>query len=59
MYYHKDDFTLSTVRFLFKINHGKEPCDGLDNIVKQFAHIVSLQRWYENQIITSKDLNII
>ena len=40
----------------FGTSHGKSPCDGIGGTTKQLAARASLQRLYENQILTFKDL---
>ena len=40
----------------FATSHGKGPCDGVDGTVKQLAAKASLQRPYEMQIMTPRQL---
>lgn len=40
----------------FATSHGKGPCDGIGGTLKRLADEASLQRIYENQILTAKQV---
>ena len=50
--YHKKDFAIEAEWHFFATAHGKGPCDGVGGTVKREAARASLQRPYENHIIT-------
>ena len=54
--YHKDDFGMFAEWHFSATSHGKGPCDGLGGTVKRLAAKASLQRPYEEQIMTPIDL---
>ena len=56
MCYHKADFGIDAEWHFFATSHGKGPCDGLGGTVKRLAAKASLQRPYEQQIMTPRQL---
>ena len=53
---HKDDFGISAEWHFSATSHGKGACDGLGGTVKRLAARVSLQRPYNDQIMTPRQL---
>ncbi|CAH0547109.1 unnamed protein product [Brassicogethes aeneus] len=53
---HKKDFGLEAEWHYFATSHGKSACDGLGGTVKRLAARASLQRPYEDQIMTPLQL---
>lgn len=54
--YHLTDFGIKAQWHFFATSHGKGPCDGLGGTVKRLAAKASLQRPYNNQIMTPRQL---
>lgn len=54
--YHESDFHLSAEWNFFATSHGKSACDGVGGTVKRLASKVSIQRPYEDQIMTPHQL---
>ena len=54
--HHKSDFQVAAEWHFFATSHGKGPCDGIGGSLKRLAARSSLQRPYEEQIMTPKDL---
>ena len=54
--YHKTDFRVDAEWHFFATSHGKGPCDGLGGTVKRLAARASLQRAYDHQIMTPRQL---
>ena len=54
--HHKDDFGLSAKWHFSATSHGKGACDGLGGTVKRLAARASLQRPYDQQIMTPRQL---
>ena len=54
--HHKADFGIDAEWHFFATSHGKGPCDGLGGTVKRLAARASLQRPYEHQIMTLRQL---
>ncbi len=54
--YHQEDFGCPAEWHFFATSHGKGPCDGIGGTVKRLAARASLQRPYNDQIMTAKDL---
>ena len=54
--HHKADFGVDAEWHFIAISHGKGPCDGLGGTVKRLAARASLQRPYEHQIMTLRQL---
>ena len=54
--HHKPDFGIDAEWHFFATSHGKGPCDGLGGTVKRLAARTSLQRPYEHQIMTPRQL---
>ncbi len=54
--YHKDDFCVCAEWHFFATSHGKGPCDGIGGTVKRLAARASLQRPYNEQIMTPRQL---
>lgn len=54
--HHINDFGLKAQWHFFATSHGKGPCDGLGGTVKRLAARASLQRPYNNQIMTPRQL---
>jgi len=54
--HHELDFGVAAEWHFFATSHGKSPCDGIGGTVKRLAARASLQRPYDNQIITSRQL---
>lgn len=50
--YHKQDFGVEAEWHFSATAHGKGPCDGVGGSVKRLAARASLQRPYDNQILT-------
>lgn len=50
--YHKADFGIDAEWHFFATSHGKGPSDGLGGTVKRLASKASLQRPFEDQILT-------
>lgn len=57
IYYHADDFGAPAEWNFFATAHGKGPCDGVGGSVKRLAARTSLQRLYDQQILTPMDLH--
>lgn len=53
---HKTDFEVEAEWEFFATSHGKSACDGLGGTVKRLAAKASLQRPYDQQILTPKEL---
>ena len=53
---HEQDFEMSAEWHFFATSHGKGPCDGVGGTVKRLAARASLQRLYEDQILTPRQL---
>ena len=56
MCHHEVDFGVPAEWHYFATSDGKGPCDGVGGTVKRLAARTSLQRPYEQQIITPLDL---
>ena len=54
--YHRDDFGVSAEWHFSATSHGKGACDGLGGTVKRLAARASLQRPYDDQIMTPRQL---
>jgi hypothetical protein len=54
--FHEQDFGMPAEWHFFATSHGKGPCDGVGGTVKRLAARASLQRPYENQILTPRQL---
>ena len=54
--HHKEDFGISAEWHFSATSHGKGACDGLGGTVKRLAARASLQRPYEEQIMTPRQL---
>ncbi len=54
--HHKDDFGMSAEWHFSATSHGKGACDGLGGTVKRLAARASLQRPYNGQIMTPRQL---
>lgn len=54
--FHKKDFEVDAEWHFFSTAHGKGPCDGVGGTVKRLATKASLQRPYDNQILTPHQL---
>ena len=54
--HHKVDFGIDAEWHFFATSHGKGPCDGLGGTVKRLAARASLQRPYDHQKITPRQL---
>ena len=54
--HHKDDFGIAAEWHFFAASHGKGPCDGVGGTVKRLAARASLQRPYDKQILTPREL---
>ena len=54
--YHEDDFGISAEWHFYATSHGKNACDGLGGTVKRLAARASLQRPYDEQIMTPRQL---
>lgn len=55
--FHKEDFNIEAEWHFSATAHGKGPCDGLGGTIKRQAARASLQRPYENQIVTPLQLH--
>lgn len=53
---HKSDFDVEAEWHFFATSHGKSACDGLGGTVKRLAARASLQRPYNEHILTPEDL---
>jgi transposase len=53
---HKQDFGIEAEWQFFATSHGKSACDGLGGTVKRLAAKASLQRPYDDQILTPRQL---
>lgn len=53
---HVTDFGVSAEWHFFATSHGKGPCDGVGGTVKRLAAKASLQRPYDKQIMTPRQL---
>lgn len=53
---HNSDFNVKAEWQFFATSHGKSACDGLGGTVKRLAAKASLQRPYDQQILTPKQL---
>lgn len=53
---HKNDFGIDAEWHFFATSHGKNACDGLGGTVKRLATKASLQRPYDQQIMTPYQL---
>ncbi len=56
MCHHNEDFELSAEWHFSATSHGKGACDGFGGTVKRLAARTSLQRPYEQQIMTPRQL---
>ena len=56
LWLHKDDFGISAEWHFSATSHGKGACDGLGGTVKRLGARASLQRPYNDQIITPHQL---
>lgn len=54
--FHESDFHIPAEWHFFATSHGKGPCDGVGGTVKRLATRTSLQRPFDNQIQTPKQL---
>ena len=54
--HHEKDFDIKAEWHFFATSHGKGPCDGLGGTIKRLAAKSSLQRAYNNQIMTPRQL---
>ncbi len=54
--HHQEDFGCAAEWHFFATSHGKGPCDGIGGTVKRLAAKASLQRPYNDQIMTARDL---
>ena len=54
--YHKTDFGFQAEWHFYATSHGKGPCDGIGGTVKCLAAKASLQRTYNSQIMTPRQL---
>jgi hypothetical protein len=54
--HHEDDFGMPAEWHFFATSHGKGPCDGVGGTVKRLAARASLQRPYNEQILTPRQL---
>jgi hypothetical protein len=54
--HHEEDFGMPAEWHFFATSHGKGPCDGVGGTVKRLAARASLQRPYDKQILTSRQL---
>lgn len=54
--YHELDFQVKAEWHFFATSHGKGPCDGIGGTVKRLAAKASLQRVFNNQIMTPRQL---
>ena len=54
--HHNDDFGMPAEWHFFATSHGKGPCDGVGGTVKRLAARASLQRPYDKQILTPRQL---
>lgn len=54
--HHEKDFDMKAEWHFFATSHGKGPCDGLGGTIKRLAAKASLQRAYNNQIMTPRQL---
>ena len=54
--HHQEDFGVDAEWHFFATSHGKGPCDGVGGTVKRLAARASLQRPYEQQIMTPRQL---
>ena len=55
LYYHEEDFGIKAEWNFFATSHGKNACDGIGGTLKRCVTKASLQRLYENQILTPID----
>ena len=53
---HKSEFGIDAEWHFFATSHGKGPCDGLGGTIKRLAAKASLQRPYNEQIMTPRQL---
>ena len=53
--HHKADFGIDAEWNFFATSHGKNACDGIGGTLKRSATKASLQRPYNNQILTARD----
>ena len=51
-----DDFGVAAEWHFIDISHGKGPCDGVGGTVKRLAAKANLQRTYNQQIMTPRQL---
>ena len=54
--YPKDDFGIPAEWHFFATSHGKSACDGIGGTIKRLAAKASLQRPYNDQIMTPRQL---
>ena len=50
------DFDVECEWHFFATSHGKSACDGIGGVVKRVTAKASLQRPFENQILTPQDM---
>ena len=53
---HKEDFGISTEWHFSATAHGKGACDGLGGTIKRLAARANLQKPYDDQIMTPRQL---
>src|SRR5215469_4308216 len=54
--YHYADFALNCKWHFFATSHGKSACDGIRGTIKRTVAKASLQRVYNNQILSAEDM---
>jgi hypothetical protein len=54
--YHQKDFGIGAEWHFFATSHGKGPCDGVGGTLKRLAARASLQRPYDKQIMSARQL---
>lgn len=54
--HHKEDHVLTAKWNFFATSHGKNACDGVGGTIKCLATKASLQRSYDNHLLSPKDL---
>lgn len=54
--YHMQDFLISVEWSFFATSHGKSPCDGVGAVVKRPTTKASLQRFYDDQIMSATQM---
>ena len=53
---HQSDFGIQANWCFFATSHGKSPCDGIGGTAKRSTAHVSLQRPYNNQILSAESM---